>query len=138
MVTKQFIDWVTLNRFVGFGSFDGAQIPFQGSILVLELSSSLVDIAQLLQKLMNSLSVSAVDCDHVVNVIWLVAISCSEVNTLSNIVALCSWLSSIGTTHTLRHLLSFDSCLFNHPRKVIIEFSEALILLLFELNNEFH
>lgn len=137
VVPEQFIDWITLNWLVGFGSFDGTEIPLQRCILVLELSSSLIDIPQLLEKLVNSLSVSAVDSDHVVNVIWLVAVGNSHVNALSNH-AFVSWLSSVRTAHTLRHLLSFDSGLFNHSWKVIVEFPEADVLLIFELNDEFH
>ena len=101
VVSEKFIDWISLNWLVSFGGFDGAEVPLQGSVLVLKLSSLLIDVSKLLQEFVDPLSVSAVDCDHVVNVIWLVTVRCGKINSFANVVALTSRLSSVGAAHTL-------------------------------------
>ena len=74
MLSEKLIDQVSFDWLVYLWCFNGVEISLEQSVLVIKLSSSLVDGSKFLQQGMNSHLVPAVNGDHIVDVRWLITL----------------------------------------------------------------
>ena len=124
--SEELIDCVTLDGFVNLNFFNFVELSLEWTPFVFQFSSLLVQLSKVLEHFMDSLSVLAVDVNHIEFLIWFRFLGTATSGRLEFTVSSgCPWRQS-----KVLSLSSDFSLTLDVGWDVSIEFVEAFILLL--------